>query len=137
MRLLPSRGMPSRGSFQMRVAQEMLLRERRREISTQIYHGQLLAAGLRISQGLFDVWTSLYIDEMSHDNYRPSVTADKRKLLQALLDRRLVSKDHLARLAQYDITSTKDMRPYSLEELERIREKMRKKAVKDATHDGT
>lgn len=132
MRVLPHRGMPPRGSFEDRVAQEMLLRERRRAVATEVYQAQLVAAGLRINEGLFEMWTLLYIDEISQENYQPGVNKEKRRMLDVFSNQRRVEKKLIERTDSYSIHNTRDMQPYSKAELEVIRDKMRRKVLRDA-----
>lgn len=132
MRVLPNRGMPPRGSFQDRIAQEMLLRERRCTIATQVYQAQLVAAGLGL-QGAFDIWTMLYIDEVSHENYQPGVNKEKRRMLDAFTSQKRVEKNLVERVDSYSIQSTRDMQPYTKGELEKIRKQIRKRVLQDAT----
>lgn len=132
MLVLPHRGMPPRGSFEDRVAQEMLLRSRRKDVATQVYQAQLVAAGLRINEGLFEMWTMLYIDEISQENYQPGVNKEKRRMLDAFSTQRRVEKKLIERTDSYSIQSTKDMQPYSKAELETIKAALRKKVLRDA-----
>lgn len=113
----------------------MLLRERRRSVAASIYHAQLLAAGLNIKPELFDVWTMLYVDEVGHDNYRPSVAKEKRKMLDVFSNQRRMEKALVERTDQYSIQSTKDMQPYGKAEREEILKRLRKRALKNSTRD--
>ncbi len=129
---LPNRAPPARGSFQDLVAQELYYRDRRRVIAEKVYEGQLLAAGLNIPQAILDAWTALYIDEVTQDNYKPSVAKSKHKLLDAFSTQRRVEKKLIERTDSYSIQNTKDMQPYSKAELENIKAKLRKKVLRDA-----
>lgn len=129
LRALPHRGLPPRGSFRDLVLQEMLLRERRREISTQIYQAQLLAAGLRMPAAVFNLWTSIYIDEVSHDNYTPRTVQKKRSLLQAFARQKRVNPDMLKRTETYTVRSAKDLKPYTPAELDVIKAKLRRRTI--------
>jgi hypothetical protein len=133
MRVLPHRAMPPRGSFQDRVVQEMLLRERRRSVVTSVYHARLIAAGLGVRSDLFDLWTMLYVDEVTHENYQPDVVKQKRGMLDAFTTRRRVDQQLVQRAESYTVKSSKDLLPYSKEQIEAIKTKMRKKALEDAT----
>lgn len=132
MRVMSHRGMPPRGSFQDRIAQEMLLRERRRDIATSIYQAQLVAAGLRIPGPLFDAWTMLYIDEITHDNYQPRVVKEKRRMLDAFDKKKVQERSHVARVEDYTVNTREDLRPYTPGELDKLRSKLRKRTLQNA-----
>ena len=129
LRVMSHRGMPPRGSFQDRVIQEMLIRERRREIITQTYQAQLVAAGLRIHPALFDLWTSMYVDEVSHDNYKPRVVAQKKEMLKAFAKARKVPTDLVAKASKLTVRRKEDLKPYSAAELEGIKAKLRRRTI--------
>ena len=107
----------------------MLIRERRREISTQTYQAQLVAAGLRISPDLFHLWTSLYVDEVSHDNYKPKVVKRKKAMLDMFARQKRVNPDMLKRTETYTVRSAKDLKPYTPAELDVIKAKMRRRTI--------
>jgi hypothetical protein len=111
----------------------MFYRERRRMIAESVYMGQLLVAGLHIPQPIFDAWSAQYEDEVMHGNYRPSVVAEKKRLLEAFLVRRKVDRKHVDRVDKYSVTSTEHLKPYSKAEREKIQERLRRRALKDAT----
>lgn len=132
MRVLAQRGIPPRGSFQDGIAQEMLIRERRQTIAATVYHAQLIAAGLNLPPPILDAWTMLYIDEVTHDNYQPKVVRQKRSMLAAFDKKKVEERARVARVEDYTVNTREDLRPYTPGELEKIRAKLRRKAVKDA-----
>lgn len=133
MRVMPHRGMPPRESFQDRVAQEMLLRERRCAIATNVYLAQVTAAGYSLHPDLFSLFTLQYRDEVSHANYRPEVIKIKRKQLDAYEKRKRLESEHIKRIDTYSIKSQKDLMPYTKEELQNIKQTLRMRALKAAT----
>lgn len=111
----------------------MFYRDRRRMIAENVYTGQLLAAGLNIPAALFNAWSANYEDEVMHGNYRPSVVAEKKRLLEAFLTRRKVDHRHIDRIEKYAVQSSEDLKPYTKEERLKIQSRLRKRALKDAT----
>lgn len=111
----------------------MLLRERRRAITTSVYQARLIAAGLGLHEGMFDMWTMLYVDEVSHENYQPDVMRQKRSMLDAFTVRKRVEHSLVRRAEKYTVESALDLQPYSKEELEAIQAKLRKKTLREVT----
>jgi hypothetical protein len=110
----------------------MLLRERRLYASTQVYQARLVSAGLNIPQAVFEAWTMLFVDEVTHDNYQPSVVKQKRRILDSFDKQRRTETARVDRVEQYTVASQKDLAPYSLAELEKIRGKLRRRALERA-----
>lgn len=102
-------------------------------IAESAYMGQLLAAGLNIPAAIFNAWSANYEDEVMHGNYRPSVVAEKKRVLEAFLIRRKVDHKHIERTDKYTIQKSDDLKPYTKAEREKIQERLRKKALRDAT----
>lgn len=134
MRVLPARGMPPRESFQDRVAQEMVLRERRCDIATNVYLAQTIAAGYSLNPEVFALHTLQYRDEVTHANYRPEIIKMKRKQLDFFEARKRFEANHVKRVETYSIKTQKDLMPYSREELAVIKQKARARALKSALH---
>lgn len=132
MRVLAHRGMPPRGSFQDRVAQEMILRERRRYVTTQIYQARLIAGSYSLPQPLFDAWTMLFIDEVSHDNYQPKVVKQKRRILDGFDKKKKTEQARVDRVETYTVKTSRDLTPYTAAELEVVRSKLRRRAIAQA-----
>lgn len=133
MRVLPQRGMPPRESFQDRIAQEMLVRERRCVIATNRYLAQCITAGYALKPDVFSFWTLQYADEVSHANYRPEIMKIKRRQLDEFEKKKRYRADHIERVKSYALTSAKDMLPYSKAELEEIKSKARARDLGRAT----
>ena len=133
MRVMPHRGMPPRESFQDRVAQEMLLRERRCVIATNTYLAQVTAAGYSLHPDIFAMFTLQYRDEVSHANYRPEIIKIKRKQLDEYAKRKRLESEHIKRIDTYSIKTQKDLMPYTKEELQSIKQTLRMRALKAAT----
>ncbi len=125
--------MPSRGSFRDRLAQEMCVRDRRKEIRTQLFQAQLVAAGMNIPGPLFNALATVYIDEVTHDNYRPAIAEQKRAMYGVFLKKRTDQVVHVKRADNYEVKSSKDFLPYSAEEKAEIQKKLRARALKAAT----
>lgn len=134
MRVMPVRGMPPRESFQDRVAQEMILRERRCAIATNTYLAQTVAAGYSLHPEVFMLFTQQYRDEVTHANYRPEVIQMKRKQLDFFEKRKRFEASHVKRVETYSIKTQKDLLPYSKEEIAELKQKMRAKALQGAIH---
>lgn len=132
MRVMPQRGMPPRESFQDRVAQEMLLRERRCAIATNTYIAQCVTAGYALHPAIFAQWTLHYRDEVSHANYRPEIVRIKRRQLDEFEKRRRLEGKHVSRVDSYTVTKAADMLPYSPAELELIKQKLRARTLQRA-----
>ena len=115
----------------------MLLRERRRAVVASVYQARLIAAGLNIREEIFDLWTMLYVDEVSHENYQPTVVRQKRSMLDAFTSHRKVDHSLVQRANSYTVASSKDLQPYSKEELRQLRDKLRKRTLKEHTRDAT
>lgn len=73
--------MPPRGSIQDRVAQEMVLRQRRQEMAKFAYLGRLTSLSLGLPEKLYGLWTELLALEVFQDNYSPRVTEAKKQIL--------------------------------------------------------
>lgn len=129
MRIFPHRGMPARGSFQERILQEMLLREQRKQIAIETYHGHLLAAGLAIKPELFGLWTENLIDEITHSNYAAATIARKKKALSYFTERNEAPRRGLMRAHNYTVKNAADMMPYTKDEIAAIRDKVRARLV--------
>ena len=134
MRVMPTRGMPPRESFQDRVAQEMVLRERRCAIATSVYLAQTVAAGYSLNPNLFTLFTLQYRDEVTHANYRPEIIKMKRKQLDLFEKRKRFEANYVTRVETYSIKSQRDLLPYSKEELAVLKQKARARALKSALH---
>ena len=133
MRTLPFRGVPPRGSMQDRITQEMLLRERRRNVSEQVYLGRIIAAGMQMPESLFQLWTSLFAMEVHQENYLPDVAKDKVLALQTLRQNseqktkgRIRMFEKLNRLNM----SEADMLPITPQERELFLRKLRRRHIK-------
>ncbi len=134
MRVMPTRGMPPRESFQDRVAQEMILRERRCDIATNMYLAQTIAAGYSLNPEVFTLFTLQYRDEVTHANYRPEIIKMKRKQLDFFEKRKRFEANHVKRVETYSIKTQKDLMPYSREELAVLKQKARARALQQSIH---
>jgi hypothetical protein len=108
MRTIPGDGLPPRGSVQDRIACEMLIRERRREVQSQIYLARIQAAGLQIPEKIFRLWTTLYAMEVTHENYARERSFQRLEALTA---------------------DDADLRPLSAAEVEEFRRKLRRRHI--------
>jgi len=126
--------MPPRESFQDRVAQEMILRERRCDIATNMYLAQTIAAGYSLNPEVFTLFTLQYRDEVTHANYRPEIIKMKRKQLDFFEKRKRFEANHVKRVETYSIKTQKDLMPYSREELAVLKQKARARALKQSIH---
>ncbi len=79
------------------------------------------------------MWTMLYVDEVSHENYQPDVMRQKRSMLDAFTVRKRVEHSLVRRAEKYTVESALDLQPYSKEELEAIQAKLRKKTLREVT----
>lgn len=86
MRTLPLRGMPPRGSIQDRIACEMLLRDRRRNVTENVYLARILSAGLNLNEKLFQLWTTILTMEVFQESYQPEVVKEKEYALKLIQD---------------------------------------------------
>lgn len=111
----------------------MLLRERRQQLTIQIYQATFATAGLGINHDLFDAMTLGLIDELTHENYQPSVVKEKQRILDQFAVKRRVDKRLVNRVEQYHVRSAKDLTPYSKTEIEKIRDRLRKRELENAT----
>lgn len=130
MRTLPFRGVPPRGSIQDLLAQEMLLRERRKTVSQQSYLGRIIAAGMQLPEATFRLWTSLFEMEIFQENYSPSTVEAKSAALQTLLSS--IDQQQHGRVRMFDKLnklnmSEEDLRPSTAEERERFKRKLRRR----------
>ncbi len=107
----------------------MLYRERRREVAGHVYQAQLLATGLGVSQGLFSLWTQAFEDEVSHENYRPGVITEKKRILEAFAARKAVQTTQVKKVEEYSIKNAKDLQPYSKEERAAIQARLRSREL--------
>jgi hypothetical protein len=133
MRELPSRGAPPRGSIQDFICCEMLQRERRRQVHGQVYLARIFSSGLHIAPKIFELWTTLYMMEVTHESYSPEVIEDKEKALKTLGENEKVQHDQRVRMFQRleQLTATvDDGRPVSPEELEEFKRRLRKRHLK-------
>jgi len=129
LRIFPHRGLPARGSFEDRVIQEMLLREQRRQIAVETYHGHLLAAGLGVRPELFALWTENLVDEITHNNYVAATIERKKRALAIFAERNSLPVMGLKRAKSYEIKGQQDLIPYTKEELAVLQEKIRKRTL--------
>lgn len=132
MRVFPHSGVPDRGSFRDRVVQEMLLRERRRFIAAHTYQARLVGAGLKVAPALLDLWTDLFIDEVSHANYRPDLVEYKKRILQEISDRKKEPARLLGRVSALQINTAADLMPYTKEEIRERLEQVRQRRAANA-----
>lgn len=133
MRTLPFRGVPPRGSLQDLVVQEMLVRERRKTVSGQVYLGRIIAAGMKLPEPLFQLWTSLYGMEVHQENYTPGTVEAKEYALRTLKEGK--DKQIHGRVRMFDKLnrlnmSEDDMRPITAEERERFKRRLRQRHLR-------
>jgi len=139
VRTIPTQGVPARGSIQDRVAREMIAREHRKVVRGQVYLGRLLTAGSAIPPKLFDLWTTLYTMEVTHETYTRAASRDKEKLLKDIS-----ARDHnevesrTSMFSKLDaLTATDDqMRPASAEDMEEVKRRFRRRHLQVRTPDG-
>jgi hypothetical protein len=125
--------MPERGSLQDRVACEMLLRERRRQVQSQTYLGRIMAASVNLPEKLFSLWTTLYSMEVFQSNYSPEVVEDKEEALKAFRDTAHVTVVERTNYLQKLETLTardEDLRPATPEEIEEAKRRLRRRRVR-------
>jgi len=139
VRTIPTQGVPPRGSIQDRVAREMISREHRRIVRGQVYLGRLLTATAAIPPKLFDLWTTLYTMEVTHETYTRGAQRDKRKLLKDLHEKdRDVVENRTNMFSKLEaLTATDDdVRPATPEEMEEIKRRLRRRHLIVRTPDG-
>jgi hypothetical protein len=110
----------------------MLIRERRREVQSQIYLARIQAAGLQIPEKIFRLWTTLYAMEVTHENYAPEAVQDKERALKALetrdVEERVARERSFQRLEALTADDA-DLRPLSAAEVEEFRRKLRRRHI--------
>jgi len=133
MRTLPVRGVPPRGSIQDMVAQEMLVRERRKNVSEQVYLGRIIAAGMQLPEPMFQLWTSLFALEVHQESYTPGTVKEKKLALRTLTKH--VEQNTKGRIKMFEklnrlnMTET-DMQPITPAEREIFLRKLRARHLK-------
>jgi hypothetical protein len=139
VRTIPIRGVPARGSVQDRIAGEMLAREQRRAVHGHVYLGRLLSATMAIPPKLFDMWTTLYTMEVTHESYSPGAIKDKERVLHEITVSKSQSeqqqKSVFSKLDSLTVEDA-DLRPVTPAELENMRRKMRRRHLLVRTPDG-
>jgi len=139
MRTVLHRGMPDRGSIQDRIACEMIIRDRRRQVQGQMYLGRIMAASLNLPEKLFSTWTTLYSMEVFQSNYSPEVVRDKEEALKVISD--IVDKkeeEHTSMLNKLDKLTVRedDLRPATAEDIERAKRRLRQRYVRPRVDNG-
>jgi hypothetical protein len=140
VRSIPTRGIPPRGSVQDRIACEMLAREQRRAVHGNVYLGRLLSLNMSIPPKLFDLWTTLYMMEVTHESYSPAAVKDKEQALKEIADREgQTQQQRVSLFSKLDALTATDegMRPASPEEMEAVKRKLRRRHLQVRTEDGT
>lgn len=135
MRTLPLRGMPSAGSIQDRIACEMMLRERRRSVTEQVYLARILSAGLSIPEKLFQLWTTIVTMEVFQESYQPAVVKEKEdalKLIQENVTHKHEGQVRMLTKLQKLTAREDDLRPATPEEIEVFRRRLRKRHLNAA-----
>lgn len=139
VRTIPVRGVPTRGSIQDRIAGEMLAREQRRAVHGHVYLGRLLSASMAIPPKLFDMWTTLYTMEVTHESYSPAAIRDKERVLKEISVSKEQDEQHrqtvFSKLDSLTVDDA-DMRPVTAAEMEAVRRKMRRRHLLVRTPDG-
>lgn len=135
VRTLPLRGMPVRGSIQDRIACEMLIRERRRSITENVYLARILSAGLNLNEKLFQLWTSILSMEVFQESYQPEVVQEKAyalKLIQDSTTNRTTTQVRMFQKLNKLTARDEDLRPATPEELEAFKRRLRKQRLNAA-----
>lgn len=134
MRTLPFQGVPPRGSLRDLVAQEMLIRERRKNVSEHVYLGRIIAAGMQLPESLFQMWTSLFAMEVHHENYSPGTVKEKEFALNTLrehVEQHTKGRvDMFKKLNRLNI-SEDEMRPVTPAEREIFRRRLRRRHLRE------
>ncbi len=135
VRTIPTRGMPTRGSIQDRIACEMLIRDRRRTVTEHVYLARITAAGLNLPQEIFQLATSLLSMEVFQESYQPEVVKEKEYALKLIQDN--VTQRHEGQVRMFNklhkLTAREsDLRPATADELEAFKRKIRQRYVKNA-----
>jgi len=135
MRTLASRGMPTGGSIQDRVACEMVRRERHRSIAEHSYLGRILASSLNLPEKIFSLWTHMLSLEVTQENYAPATFKDKQSALSKIDEARSQQKEgHVSmfkKLRNLTVPDA-DFRNATPEEVEMAKRKLRAFRLKRA-----
>jgi hypothetical protein len=118
------------------VAQELLMRERRKTVSEQVYLGRIIAVGMHLPETLFQLWTSLFSMEVYQENYSPGTVEAKQFALKTLTD--ATTANGQGRVAMFEkihkmTVSDEDMRPITPAEREIYKRKLRRRFLKKQT----
>lgn len=127
--------MPTRGSIQDRIACEMLIRERRRSITENVYLARITSAGLNIPDKLFQLWTTILSMEVFQESYQPEVVKEKQYALKLIQENVTQRSEGQVRMFQklHKLTARdNDMRPATPEELESFKRKLRQRHLRTA-----
>ena len=127
--------MPSRGSIQDRIACEMMLRERRRSVTEDVYLARIISAGLNIPDKLFQLWTTILTMEVFQESYQPEVVKEKQYALKLIQENVTQRSEGQVRMFQklHKLTAREDdLRPATPEEVELVKRKLRKRHLKAA-----
>ncbi len=118
----------------------MLNREQKRVVHGQVYLGRLLSLTMAIPPKLFDLWTTLYTMEVTHENYSPEAVKDKERALKEIADREAqTTHQRTSVFSKLDAltVSDADMRPVTPEEREALKRKLRRRHLITRSPDGT
>jgi hypothetical protein len=131
--MLPSKGMPARGSIQDRIASEVLIRERRRGVVESVYLAKVISAGLRIPEKLFQLWTHMLSMEVFQESYQPEVVKEKEhalKLIQENVTQKTAANVRMFKKLQSLTVKDADLRKPTPEQVEEFQRKLRRRYLK-------
>lgn len=136
LRTLPHQGVPLRGSLPDRVAQALLTRERHKKVSEHAYLGRIIAAGMKLPNSSFQLWTSLLAMEIYQENYSAATLEAKKVALKTLSTapdtKKATQKRMFDRLNELSMTEN-ELRPITPAERERFKRKLRRRFLSNSS----
>lgn len=111
----------------------MLYRERKSTVTGFSYLGRLLSTALNLPEPMFRLWTTLLNLEITQENYSPETVSEKKKAIEILDQNKSDESNNRVqvfnKLRKLTVDED-DLRPATVEEIELLKRKLRKKHVR-------